>query len=81
MSTSRHSMDKRENKADNTNMKVNIRQRREYLRLRQQDLANKVGIGRSTISDIETGKHIPSVDIAIKIAKILGCKVEDLFKL
>lgn len=38
-------------------------------------------IGRSTISDIETGKYVPGVNIALLISHALNCTVEDLFVL
>jgi putative transcriptional regulator len=49
--------------------------------LTQQDLADKVGCSRQTIHSIEAGKFVPSVELALKISRILGCKVEDLFQL
>lgn len=49
--------------------------------LTQQDLADKVGCSRQTIHSIESGKFVPSVELALKISRVLGCKVEDLFQL
>ena len=49
--------------------------------LTQQDLADRVGCSRQTIHSIESGKFVPSVELALKISKVLGCKVEDLFQL
>lgn len=49
--------------------------------LTQQGLADAVGCSRQTIHSIESGKFVPSVELALKIAKILNCKVEDLFQL
>lgn len=46
----------------------------------QSDLAQQADISQRTISDIETGKHVPTVYVAIRIAKALKVKVEDLFK-
>jgi putative transcriptional regulator len=47
--------------------------------LTQQDLAEKVKVSRQTINSIEAGKKCPSVDLAIRLAKALKVKVEDLF--
>ena len=47
--------------------------------LTQQRLAELAGCSRQTIHSIESGKFIPSVELALKIANILNCKVEDLF--
>lgn len=45
----------------------------------QEDLAGKVGVSRQTIIAIEKGNYVPSVLLAIKIAKFFGMKVEDIF--
>lgn len=47
--------------------------------LTQQDLADKVGCSRQTIHSIESGKFVPSVELALKITKTLNSKVEDIF--
>ncbi|MEM2525915.1 MAG: helix-turn-helix transcriptional regulator [Candidatus Methanomethylicaceae archaeon] len=47
----------------------------------QEDLAIKVKVSRQTIVYIEKGKFNPSVKLALKLAKVLNCKVEDLFEL
>ncbi len=49
--------------------------------LTQQDLADRVGCSRQTIHSIESSKFVPSVELSLKIAKILNCKVEDIFQL
>ena len=38
-----------------------------------------VGVSRQTISQIERGDNSPSVTLALKIAKICGVTVEDIF--
>jgi molybdate-binding protein/DNA-binding XRE family transcriptional regulator len=45
----------------------------------QQDLANLAGVTRQTISGVESGQYAPSVTITLRLAKALGCQVEDLF--
>ena len=47
----------------------------------QQELAERVGVTRQTISSIEKGKYTPSVGLALLLAEILGVTVEDLFEL
>jgi putative transcriptional regulator len=49
--------------------------------LTQQDLADKVSCSRQTIHSIESGKFLPSVELALKIAQVLKVKVEDIFYL
>ncbi len=47
----------------------------------QISLAESVGVSRQTIHAIETSKYVPSVELALKIAKLLRLAVEDIFKL
>ena len=49
--------------------------------LTQQQLADKVGCSRQTIHSIEKGKFNPSVELALKLAKVLECRVEEIFAL
>lgn len=49
--------------------------------LTQQDLANAVEVSRQTIIAIEKGKYVPSVKLAILIARELNRKVEEVFTL
>jgi molybdate-binding protein/DNA-binding XRE family transcriptional regulator len=45
----------------------------------QEDLAKRAGVARSSVSAIEGRRFIPSVTTAVRIARALGCTVEDLF--
>jgi len=45
----------------------------------QVDLARAIGVSRQTIHAIETRKYIPSVELALKIARFFGHSVEDIF--
>ena len=47
--------------------------------LSQGDLAKLVGVSRQTISQIERGDYSPSVTLALKLAKLCGVTVEDIF--
>ena len=47
--------------------------------MRQQDLASAAGCSQQEISAIEKGEIIPTVYVALCIAKALGRKVEELF--
>jgi putative transcriptional regulator len=49
--------------------------------LTQAELAERVGVSRKTINTVENGVFIPSTLLALKLAKALKCKVEDLFYL
>jgi putative transcriptional regulator len=47
----------------------------------QQELADRVGATRQTIVSIEKGRYNPSVGLSLRIAKVLGATVEELFEL
>lgn len=47
--------------------------------LTQAELADRVGVSRKTINTVENGVFVPSTLLALKLAKTLKCKVEDLF--
>ena len=49
--------------------------------LTKQELSEKAEVSRKSINAIENGIYVPSTVLALKIAKTLKCKVEDLFKL
>ncbi|TYB91467.1 MAG: helix-turn-helix transcriptional regulator [Kosmotoga sp.] len=49
--------------------------------LTQEELAKMTGVTRQTIIAIEQGKFNPSVKLALKIARVLDKKVEELFEL
>ena len=48
--------------------------------LYQSELAERVGVTQTHISDIENGKKTPSLDLIIKISNSLGCSVDYLVK-
>lgn len=49
--------------------------------LTQAELAALSGITRKSINAIETGRMVPSIILALKLAQALGTTVEALFKL
>lgn len=44
----------------------------------QKQLADMLGISQAMVSHYETGRCVPDIETAAKIAKALGCKVDDL---
>lgn len=60
-------------------MKNNIKVYRAMHDLTQERLAERVGVTRQTINAIEKDKYDPSLELAFKIAKLFGVKVEDVF--
>lgn len=47
--------------------------------LSQEQLARAVGVSRQTISSIETGQYCPSTVLALRLARTLSARLEDLF--
>ncbi len=45
----------------------------------QQELAEKIDTRRQAIYDIESGRYLPNTAIALRLARVFGCRVEDLF--
>ena len=62
-------------------MKNKIRELRKKIGFRQEDLANSLGVTRQTINAIENEKYSPTLELAIKLAKLLNTTVEELFTL
>ena len=60
-------------------MTKGVRGRREALGLSQSDVAEAAGLSRQLIGTVETGRHVPSVNAALALARALGTTVEDLF--
>lgn len=53
---------------------VDLKEARTKKNMTQQELADKVGVARQTISMIENGENQPSVELAKKIGKVLKIK-------
>ncbi|MBN3922031.1 substrate-binding domain-containing protein [Nostoc sp. NMS4] len=62
-----------------SDLRNNLKSIRTRLGMSQQDLANIANVTRQTISGVESGQYAPSVAITLRLAKALGCQVEDLF--
>jgi len=59
----------------------NLEEFRKSAGLTQQELSVAAEVSRKSINAIENGIYIPSTVLALKIAKTINCKVEDLFKI
>jgi len=62
-------------------MKNNIRVERAIKNITQADLAEQVNVSRQTINTIESNKYVPSTVLALKIARVFGKPLEDVFML
>lgn len=60
--------------------KLIIKQLRIDKKIKQQELADTIGINRSYLSAIENGMMLPSVDMLLKISRALNCKYTDLYE-
>ena len=56
-----------------------LREERERLGLTQAELARRVGVSRKTVNTIENMVITPSALLAMKIARDLDRRIEDLF--
>lgn len=45
----------------------------------QSEMGKRVGLKRQAIYDIESGRYLPNTAVALRLARVLGCRVEDLF--
>ncbi len=59
----------------------NLKAARKAKELSQSELAELVGVKRQAIYDMESGRYVPNTQVALLLAKVLGCRVEDLFSI
>ena len=57
-----------------------LKEHRSRMGINQTELGKLAGVSRQTISLIERGDYSPSVALALKLAKICGVQVEDIFQ-
>ena len=58
----------------------NLKALRKKRKISQQELAETLGIPRTTLGDYERGKTEPNLALLIRLAKIFDIKVDDLIK-
>jgi len=56
-----------------------LKELRNKKKITQTKLAELVGVKRQAIYDLEAGRYLPNTSIALSLAKILNCRVEDIF--
>ncbi len=61
-------------------MKSRLKEYRARQNLTQDDLAKKVGVTRQTIIAIESEKYNPSLELAFKLSKVFGIRIEEMFE-
>ena len=60
-------------------MRNDVRERRDAEGLSQGELAKELGVSRQTINSIETGKYMPSLPLALALARFFETTVEEMF--
>lgn len=60
-------------------IKTRIREFRAKHDMKQEELAQRVGVRRETIANLEKGRYNPSLALAWKIAQVFGVSIEEIF--
>ncbi len=60
-------------------MKNKLKEIRLSQEINQTEMANQCDVSRQTIHATEAGKYTPSVELAMKMARALDVKVEEIF--
>ena len=60
-------------------MKNRLEELRKARDIRQEELADTLGVSRQTIGSLENGRYNPSILLAFKIARYFGMQIEDIF--
>lgn len=56
-----------------------IKEYRKYFGLSQEELAKKIGVGKTTISNYEVGLRSPKKPQMIKLSEVFGISIDDFF--
>lgn len=60
-------------------IKTRIREFRAKHDMKQEELAQRVGVRRETIGNLEKGRYNPSLALAWKIAQVFDVSIEEIF--
>lgn len=61
------------------NMKNRLEELRRARGIRQEELADALGVSRQTIGSLENGRYNPSILLAFKLAHYFEMSIEDIF--
>ena len=64
----------------NEKVENSLKEYRKQKGLTQEELAKILGVSRQTIISIERGKYIPSLPLALKMARYFECSTDDMFR-
>jgi putative transcriptional regulator len=62
-------------------IKTRLKEYRAKHNMKQEELANLVGVRRETIGNLENGRYNPSLILAWTIAKVFGVTIEEIFQI
>ena len=60
-------------------MKNRLEEIRKERGIKQEALAEALGVSRQTIGSLENGRYNPSILLAFKISRYFGLPIEDIF--
>ena len=60
-------------------MKNKLEELRKQRGVRQEDLAQALGVSRQTVISLEKGKYNPSLSLAFKLARYFAMPIEEIF--
>ena len=60
-------------------MKNKLEELRRQHAIRQEELAQALGVSRQTVISLEKGKYNPSLALAFKLARYFNLSIEDIF--
>ena len=60
-------------------MKNQLEELRRQHAIRQEDLAQALGVSRQTVISLEKGKYNPSLALAFELARYFNLSIEDIF--
>ena len=60
-------------------MRNTVRELRTAQGWTQADLASRLKVSRNSVNAIETGRYQPSLTLAMRIARVFGKPVEEIF--
>jgi putative molybdopterin biosynthesis protein len=67
------------NPANDPDIICRLKEIRNGKKMTQTQLADLVGIKRQAIYDLESGRYLPNTSVALRLARVLGCNIEDIF--
>ena len=60
-------------------MKNRLEEIRKQHGIRQEELADALSVSRQTISSLENGRYNPSIQLAFRISRYFGMRIEEIF--